>query len=230
MASLSFSPYTLNEQVLFHVYTPPLNSSVSTQANTMNWFNDSELGVRRFDPIYQANGTIIPCFYGALSDLTALGESIVRQPQRHSLDTVTQPVRTLSWQPETAAQQQNGQIKKIAQLTIHRTLTLIDVNTVLTNRCNPLQAWLAEGESAYPALQNVAAWFAQHYPKHHGLIWHSFHGSLPNDRAFLLFGDRVKSDDLQLISWEPLNSENGLKRIRETVRTLNVITPEWLMS
>lgn len=230
MTSLSFSDYTLSDQVLFHVYTSQLNTLASTQPNTMNWFNDSGLGVRRFDPIYHSNGTLIPCFYGAFSDLTALGESIVRQPKRNSLNTLTKPVRTLSWQPETAAQQQNGQIKKIAQLTIHRTLTLIDLDTVLTNYRNPLQAWLAEGESAYPALQNVAAWFAQHYSKYHGLIWNSHQRDLSSERVFMLFGDRVESADLQLISQQALNSELCLHRIRETVRLLNVRAPEWLMS
>lgn len=235
MGNQTFCDYSLNKQVMFHVYTEHLSpltlaSSNNVQSTKTSWFNRSGLGVRRFDPIYDHRGNLIPCFYGALSCLAVLSESIVQQSKSDDSIGFSTHRSVLNWQPENPIQQQKGRKKGIAQFIPNKQLTLIDLETVATNHCTPIRSWLTQGESAYPALQKVAAWFAHHNPEHHGLTWQSTQGNSPNDRMVVLFGDRVTTADLQLISHHPLNSREGLEQIRETVRALNVRTPEWLIA
>lgn len=253
MEGLSFNSYRLRDKVLCHVYTEKFSPIFATGHGqpTNSWFNNSGLDVRRFDPVYDAQGQIIPSFYAAFSDVVALGETIIRQPSSLTNGTVnnrehnehitsTKLVNTLTWRPETPLQQQQGLTKGIAQFMPNRELTLIDLETVQTPDGNrPLQTWLKQGEQAYPALHVVSNWFAQRFLDHDGLIWNgldwgkpnrdSSHGNIPSERGLMLFGDRVTSSDLQLLSHQPLNSAPCLDRIRDVVHPLNVIPPEWLI-
>lgn len=251
MEGLSFNSYRLRDQVLYHVYTEKFSPLFATGQPTNSWFNNSGLGVRRFDPVYDVQGRIIPSFYAAFSDLVALGESIIRQPSSVTNGTAntrgheehitpTNLVDTLTWRPETPLQQQQGLTKGIAQFLPNRVLNLIDLETVQTPDGNrPLQTWLKQGEQAYPALHVVSNWFAKRFLDHDGFIWNgldlgranrgSRQANIPDERGLMLFGDRVTSSDLQLLSHQPLNSAPCLDRIRDVVRPLNVIPPEWLI-
>ena len=251
MEGLTFNSYRLRDQVLYHVYTEKFSPLFATGQPTNSWFNNSGLGVRRFDPVYDVQGRIIPSFYAAFSDLVALGESVIRQPSSVTNGTAnirdneehitsTNLVDTLTWRPETPLQQKQGLTKGIAQFMPNRELNLIDLETVQTPDGNrPLQIWLKQGEQAYPALHVVSNWFAKRFLNHDGLIWNcldlgransgSSQGNIPCERGLMLFGDRVTSSDLQLLRHQPLNSAPCLDRIRDVVRPLNVIPPEWLI-
>gem|GEM_PF-6629530 len=253
MEGLSFNSYRLRDQVLYHVYTEKFSPLFSTGHGqpTNSWFNNSGLGVRRFDPVYDVQGRIIPSFYAAFTDLVALGESIIRQPSSLTNGTAnnrehdehitsTNLVNTLTWRPETPLQQQQGLTKGIAQFIPNRELTLIDLETVQTPDGNrPLQTWLKQGEQTFPALHVVSNWFAQRFLDHDGLTWNGMNlgrlnrggsqSSISGERGLMLFGDRVTSSDLRLLSHQPLNSAPCLDQIRNVVRPLNVIPPEWLI-
>lgn len=233
MEGLSFSNYHIRDQLLFHVYTEQFSPLHDAGQQTNSWFNGSGTGIRRFDPIYNAQGRIIPGFYAAFSWLVALSETIIHQPPSAADDSklaFTPPLRKLNWRPETPLQQQQGLTKGIAQFMPRRELILIDLETVQTPGNNkPLKNWLKQGEKAYPALHTVSTWFAQRCKDHDGLIWNSGQRNIPGDRALMLFGDRVTNSDLQLLNHQPFNSSLSLDRIRDAVRTFNVITPEWLI-
>lgn len=214
MAKLPFVYRTIGKgSVMHHVYQEKYGSV---------GFNGSGLGERRFDPIEDVNGKIIPSYYASYSVLVALAETVLRFDKKTGIST-------LDWSPDTPHTIANGARKGVAQVRPTRALKVIDMNTFVEQLTGEsLSVLLGQGDNAYPDLHVYAAYLAVNYPRADGLIWDSYQRSTAGERAMMLFGDRVGQDDLECIGHSWIDEEHNRDHLRDTIRTLNIAIPAWL--
>jgi len=185
-------------------------------------FNNSGKGSRRFDPIEDINGDIIPSYYAAFSVLVALNETVVRVDRNG--------ISTLSWSPDTQQTIDEAQRQGITQISTKRVLKLIDMNSFVEKLTEqPLSDLLKQGAAAYPQLHVYATYLAVNYPKAQGLIWDSYQRNTPGERAIVFYGDRVTARDFEFMSGDWINEPHNRDHLRDTIRSLNINIPDWLL-
>ncbi len=211
---IRFNSYQVKSNaVLYHVYTEKYDPTT---------FNDSGRGLRRFDPIFKSDGSVIASYYAAFSDLVALNETVIRFNDSNCPE--------LSWHPETNQEINDGLRTFLCQVIVKRSLQLIDLESLEDMQGNkPIESLLHSDETAYPKLHIVAEYLAHNFEQYDGLIWDSYQRGTPRERAVLLFGHKIKTTDLHISEDSPLNSAGNLDRLRDAIRTTGCIVPEWLL-
>lgn len=214
MAKIVFKPYILKKNsALHHIFKKKYRA---------NGFNDSGVGSRRFDPIFDPKGKVIPSYYLAFSDLVAMSETLIRA----NIDGVSE----LTWYPENNAMIKAGELTCVAQVQNNREMNCIDLETFVGPNGEKLMApLLRQGNVAYPTLCYWATYFAHNFEDYDGLCWHSYQRGVAGERSIMLFGDRVLPSDLKVICDEALNSSGNLERLRDALRTLETAIPPWLV-
>lgn len=207
----TFQTYTLRKnQNLYHIYNHnygPLS------------FNGSGAGNRRFDPITDSQGMTVPSFYAAFSDLVAIVETIIRKN--------TQSQANFTWRPPAIDPSQPS--LGMAQFSINRTLTLLDMETLDITPQIDVPALLKLDVRGYAQLQTISAYIAQNYQNVDGLIWHSYQKGIPGERSMMFYGDRVSSGDLTLSDADDLDSDSSMERLRDAALAANTTVPSWLI-
>ncbi len=194
-------------QHLFYLPTKSRLYHIYNNDYPLGGFNDSGLGDRRFDPIENDNGEVIPSLYAADHYIDAIAETLMRKNDENT--------RHFS-----------GDLKRngLLQIDIQRELTLVDINTI--SRYAPL---LQEGETAYPELQLFAAWLAVNHEEIDGISWYGYQRELGGQRCIMMFGDRVSADDIDKPIVEPLLSETAKQKLKDAAIALNCALPEALL-
>lgn len=207
----TFQTYTLRkDQILYHIYNHnygPLS------------FNGSGAGSRRFDPITDSKSVTIPSYYAAFSDLVAIVETIIRKN--------AQGLANFTWRPPVIDPIQPRLC--MAQFSINRSLTLLDMETLNIDPTIDVPALLNMNERGYSQLQTISTYIAQNYPDIDGLIWHSYQKGIPGERSMVFYGDRVSSNDLVLSSSDDLDSYSSMERLRDAALAANTVVPSWLI-
>jgi hypothetical protein len=183
---------------LYHVYNNDY---------PLGGFNDSGYGDRRFDPIADDKGQVIPSLYFAEHYIDAIAETLMRKAS-------------------DGKRQFKGDLNKngILQIDILRELTLLDVNQIPV-----VSALLEEGNNAYPELQNFAAWVAVNHAQIDGLSWYGYQRELPGQRCMMMFGDRVSDTDIKKRAVEPLLSITAKQKMMDASIALDCALPESLL-
>jgi hypothetical protein len=211
---IRFNPYQVKSNaVLYHVYTEKYGPTT---------FNGSGRGLRRFDPIFKPDGSVIASYYAAFSDLVALNETVIRFNDSNCPE--------LSWRPETSQEVSDGLTTSLCQVIVKRSLQLIDLQSLEDPQGNnPIETMLHSDETAYPKLHTIAEYLAHNFEQYDGLIWDSYQRGTPGERAVLLFGHKVKTADLHISAHDALNSAGNLDRLRDAIRATGCVVPEWLL-
>lgn len=207
----TFQTYTLRKnQILYHIYKHnygPLS------------FNASGAGNRRFDPITDSKAVTIPSYYAAFSDLVAIVETIISKN--------TLGLANFTWRPPVIDSSQARLC--MAQFSINRSLTLLDMETLYIDTAIDVPALLKMDGRGYEQLQTISAYITQNYPDIDGLIWHSYQKGIPGERSLIFYGDRVTTSDLVLSSWDDLDSNFLMERLRDAALAANTVVPSWLI-
>lgn len=211
---IGFSSYIVKPgAALYHVHTEKYGPVA---------FNDSGRGFRRCDPIYDIDGSVIPSYYAAFSDLVALHETIIRFNRSNTPE--------LSWRPETTEQIKRKEVTMLCQFHSTGQLQLIDLESIKDHSGdNPIETLLRAGESSYPKLHTFTEFLAQNYPQFDGFIWHSYQRGQIGERALMLFGNKVTSSQLSVVDSSPINSPANLDRLRDAAAVAGCKVPQWLL-
>lgn len=92
-------------------------------------------------------------------------------------------------------------------------VTVIDLShTTLNGRLDPL---LAEGQSAYRPLRDLAATLYRDHPGVSGLRWDGKQLGIPGMRCLMLFGDRLAESQIEVVEEGRLGENSALEHLRK---------------
>lgn len=156
---------------------------IHPQRYTSLAFNDSGLGDARFSPLIRANGKIIPTMYGGSSFQCAAMETVFHDLPRNIDDFI------LDFDSLSSA--------VVSQLAPLRDLRLLALTTVGLVPLGLKKTEVIETTvHAYPHTRALALAWQQQFPDIDGLYWISRQDDQAG--ACVLFGDRIKANDLTL--------------------------------
>lgn len=193
-----------------HLFTLPSKSRFYHVYNSnypAGSFNGSGLGDRRFDPILDEEGNVIPTLYAADHYIDAFAETMMRKMDSGKREFTGDP-----------------NVSGLLQFDTTRKLTLVDVSSI-----NKYTDPLHQGQSAYGELQLFTAWVAINNKKIHGLSWYGYQRGIDGHRCSMFFGDRVLSKQLTQRIDEELISPTANQKLKDAAIALNCSLPETLL-
>lgn len=147
-------------------------------------FNLSTLGNGRFSPIFDAGGNLIPTIYGAMGIKGALMETV--------LHDAPLPAHGFIYLAPYTEQ------RVLVQLANRSSLNLANLQTLGLRRVGVKRADLVDSDKpAYAATRGFAKALHAARPDVQGLSWHSRQN---HEEVIVLFGDRIASADLTMVS------------------------------
>lgn len=193
-----------------HLYCLNVNSRlyhIYDNDYPLGGFNGSGKGDRRFDPIINAEGEVIPSLYLAEHYIDAIAETLMRK--------TADGTRQFDCDPNK---------RGLLQVDITRDMILLDVNQI-----HDVSALLKEGKDAYPQLQDFAEWVAVNFDHIDGLSWYGYQRELPGQRCIMMFGDRVSNADIIERATEPLQTMSAKQKLMDASIALDCALPESLL-
>ena len=170
---------------------------------------DEEIG-GRFHPFESAAGVRVPTKYLSDHETGAFAETLMRDdrgPDEVTLDEVSR--------------------HRLVRLALRRTLRVIDL--VESTSADEVRAWLREGREAYPPLRTVAATLHADDAGLDGLLWEGRQLDRPGMNCVVLFGDRVRDTDLEVIEELRLDDGPGVRLLRAAARGRGLVLPDALV-
>uniref|UniRef100_UPI0035C6E147 RES family NAD+ phosphorylase n=1 Tax=Serratia quinivorans TaxID=137545 RepID=UPI0035C6E147 len=172
-------------------------------------FNPGTRGSARFSPVYDSLRRRVPTIYGGVSTGVAVMETLFHDLPEHT-DGVAYDMGNLQ-----------GLVHSVIAPKVD--LNLVDLNPKTMKKMGVNRAQLLDSTAdQYIYTQEYASAIHAAHPAAHGLKWSSKqHG----DSALMLFGDRIKGDQLDVIveSEVIIDSDTVLEVIDEEADQLGIV-------
>jgi hypothetical protein len=146
-----------------------------------NAFNLTYAKLNRFSPIFDARGEVVPVLYAASSRVSAIYETLFHDAAVKGARSKSLPLKALNKHYGSWVTQRALTLATLYAPDLARYGVTVDQLTATNAMYYPITARWAEAiHRAHPAIE--------------GLEWTSYRGG--PDKAYILFGDRVKSAEL----------------------------------
>lgn len=214
MCDIKYEPYPLTNEYVF--------TRATTEEHKNKRFNRSGKGARRFDPLWNADGSVIGATYLALSANVALQQTHIRR------DSVT-GLNTCTYIKEKDTDKNPSLLTQTKVSTTGPSLNFIDLETTTIDgealapylRLGKDELSLEKTKSAYAAAQWAAMVLLDNIEGFHGFTWHSYQRNVQGERCFVLFDKWCKDLSFKLMNEIELRSLSGTMALTDVCKSVD---------